>query len=96
MLVSSMAANAWHVAGRVACPDSTPFVNVTLSVSGNNNCDPGVFGPVTTQTDGDGKYQVDLPDPCDGTYTVSLVASSLPADAKFVNPASGSITFTIN
>src|SRR5437773_2317313 len=83
-------AYGWHLEGRVQCPNGSTFKDVTILLSGSN-CNGPFSG--SASTDSEGYYVIVLP-VCDGSYTASIDASTLPADAT-VTP-SGPTSFTIN
>ena len=91
VLLSTLTAHAWHVGGQVRCPNGLTFNNITINIDGTS-CD-GPFS-VTTTTDSDGLYLVSLPD-CDGSYTVTLVTSTLPPNASVVGPATQTFSTTV-
>jgi len=88
--VSVTTASAWHLTGRVQCPNGAVLKDVVINVTGTS-CE-GAFNDQAV-TDGDGFYILALPD-CDGSFTASVDLTSLPAGATVISPAGGTASFT--
>jgi hypothetical protein len=90
--LSAGAAQAWNVHGRVICAQlSIPLNGVSVTVSAQGQS-------ATTTTDADGFYTFDLdlafsPAQTPRSYSLSLDAPSLPADAFITVPQGGTYTF---
>lgn len=80
--VSGGTAFAWWVQGSVVCPNNTPFSGVAIDVTGNACQIP--FSATAT-TDGSGSFFLELLN-CDGCYTATIDATTLPPDAA-VSPS---------
>lgn len=80
--LSGVTANAWHLQGKVTCPNGAPFAGVWVRVVGVS--DLGPFD-ITAETGDDGSYFVGL-DAVPGNYTATLDPSLLPPDATIANP----------
>ncbi|MDB6067290.1 MAG: hypothetical protein JWR26_3498 [Pedosphaera sp.] len=87
MIVSATTANAWHLDGTVLCPSGTPYANVVINVTGSSNCG----GPtnLSVTTDANGHYFLTLPE-CDGCYTATIDATTLPLGATVISPGASS------
>lgn len=96
LLLGSANCLAWHTQGEVLCDTQpngifdefdTPLAGVGVTVEFYSG---GVLG--STVTGSNGAFFMSLPDYSE-TYEVTLVASTLPADASITIPATGSVIF---
>jgi hypothetical protein len=79
--LSVMTAGAWNVSGVVSCPNGNSCSSITVSIQGVGS----------TTTTANGAYLIELPD-TDGTYTICVDPSSLPAGTS----VSGCTTFSVD
>jgi hypothetical protein len=89
-LSSTLSIQAWHVGGKIRCPDLSGIEGAVVIVTGNST--EGPFSG-SGATDALGEYDIDLPD-VPGSYTATIDGSSLPAGSFVVGPASVSFNVT--
>src|SRR5687767_1377245 len=82
LAASIITANAWHVSGRVSCPNGVVFSNVLITIQGTTS-QGALTGSDTT--DANGEYFLYLPD-FSGSFTATIDPSTLPAGASVVGP----------
>ena len=81
-VLSGATAYAWHLEGRVTCPNGTAFEGVVVNVADRSGGGFNGFGV----TDSEGFYVVWLPD-VPGSFTAILDPETLPPDAIIKSPA---------
>jgi hypothetical protein len=89
-LLAVTAAQAHYLTGTIVCTNGLAFPNVTVNVTGTN-CNGAFSGSAVT--DATGTYFIAFP-LCDGTYTATVDAGTLPPDA--VLSTSSQTTFSLD
>ena len=81
---SAASVDAWHLVGRVKCPNQLVVEGVVINVTGST-----ALGAVDTSgaTDSLGNYYIELPD-APGSYTAELDSSTLPDGSSVVGATS--------
>ena len=88
LVSTTLSLQAWHLNGKVTCPDRSAIEGAIVNVSGTTAA--GAYS-ASGVTDALGEYEVALPDN-PGTFTATLDTSSLPAGSFVVG--AGSVSFT--
>lgn len=84
LTLSAASANAWHLIGRVKCPDQLVLEGAVVSVTGSTAL--GAFAG-SAATDAAGNYTINLPDAV-GTFIAVLDENSLPEGTSVIGSAS--------
>lgn len=88
VLLSALTVHAWHLGGKVTCPERSAIEGAVINVSGTTAAGAYTASGVTDDL---GEYVVPLPD-SPGSFVATLDVSSLPAGSFVVG--AGSVSFT--
>ena len=91
LAISGVTSYGWGIGGTVLCTSGAGIPNVTIVVNGSSTCDSPFTVSVTT--DSTGSYFALLP-PCNGTYSVCVDATTLPAGDTLIGGACTNFSVT--